>query len=203
MMSNLKKVIDAIEHTRRPVLLLEGRRTVAEEWQDKLRALGKHLAERLPSAIFRSGNAYGSDLLFAEGVASVDPTRLELIVPYGGHRKAHVPEGARVIELVGKLSDVVKEEIRGVSTEASPEARSLFKGRYSKGGRAKAKASYLMRDTLKVIGDPDRDLARAAAGIFYIDEDPMAGGTGHTIRVCQKVGVPWVSAREIITEFNL
>ena len=31
----------------------------------------------------------------------------------------------------------------------------------------------------------------ATVGIFYVNRaDPMKGGTGHTIRVCRKLGVP-------------
>ena len=35
------------------------------------------------------------------------------------------------------------------------------------------------------------ELAPPAAVFFYVDpEDAMAGGTGHTIRVCQQLAVP-------------
>ena len=34
-----------------------------------------------PSAIFRSGNAEGSDAVFADAVAEIDPSRLELVIP--------------------------------------------------------------------------------------------------------------------------
>ncbi|MFZ4396203.1 MAG: hypothetical protein ACOYOU_11325 [Kiritimatiellia bacterium] len=67
-----------------------------------------------------------------------------------------------------------------------------YEVRGSKGALG-AKAAYLLRDTLKVIGTPDLGLAPATVGIFYANEaDPLAGGTGHTIRVCRERGVPVV-----------
>lgn len=52
--------------------------------------------------------------------------------------------------------------------------------------RLRAKANYLLRDTLKVIGSEPASLpglARPAAALFRTNPDnPMTGGTGHTIR---------------------
>jgi hypothetical protein len=57
--------------------------------------------------------------------------------------------------------------------------------------RLRAKANYLIRDTTKVTGIPDAGYAPASFGIFYANlDDPMKGGTGHTIRVCQQQAVP-------------
>jgi len=43
----------------------------------------------------------------------------------------------------------------------------------------------------KVTGIPEAGFTKADFGIFYTNPtDPMKGGTGHTIRVCQKLGVP-------------
>ncbi len=39
--------------------------------------MGRLLVERLPGVFFRSGNAEGSDMAFAEGVTGVDPARME------------------------------------------------------------------------------------------------------------------------------
>ena len=68
------------------VVLLEGKREVSAEDQDRLRALGRMVAEGTKHMTFRSGNAEGSDHFFSEGVASVDPKRLQVITPYSGHR---------------------------------------------------------------------------------------------------------------------
>jgi len=53
------------------------------------------------------------------------------------------------------------------------------------------KLTYLLRDTLKVLGSSSLKLPPATCGIFYVNEsNPLAGGTGHTIRVCQTEHVP-------------
>jgi hypothetical protein len=42
---------------------------------------------------------------------------------------------------------------------------------------------------MKVVGH-SATFARPICGLFYVDlDDPLAGGTGHTIRVCQQEGV--------------
>lgn len=69
------------------IVLLEGKRDVAEADIVKLTALGKLLAENTRYIIFRSGNASGADEYFSEGVVSVDKSRLQVIAPYDGHRK--------------------------------------------------------------------------------------------------------------------
>ena len=58
-----------------------------------------------------------------------------------------------------------------------------------KKGTLAAKADYLLRDTMKVIGFSEV-FPKATAALFYVDLDsPMDGGTGHTIRVCQNAGI--------------
>ncbi len=70
-----------------PVILLEGTRIVPSSAEAALTALGRFLARQFPHARFRSGNAEGSDTLFARGVEAVDPARMELIIPTAGHRR--------------------------------------------------------------------------------------------------------------------
>lgn len=69
------------------IVLLEGKRKVPVAEREKLSALGKLLMQNTEKMIFRSGNAGGSDQLFFEGAASIDHTRLQVIVPYPTHRK--------------------------------------------------------------------------------------------------------------------
>ena len=64
-----------------PTILLEGSRTVADADKPKLIALGAKLTFAFPNAVFRSGNANGTDSLFAEGVLQVNPAQLELVLP--------------------------------------------------------------------------------------------------------------------------
>jgi hypothetical protein len=63
------------------IILLEGTRKLAESDAPKLIALAQQLATKYPRCIFRTGNATGSDEAFAKGIALVDPTRLEYVLP--------------------------------------------------------------------------------------------------------------------------
>ena len=71
----------------RPVILVEGTRDLPETEAETLAAFSAWLARSYPPAIFRTGNADGSDSAFARGVARVDPSQLVYVLPYGGHRK--------------------------------------------------------------------------------------------------------------------
>lgn len=47
-----------------------------------------------------------------------------------------------------------------------------------------------MRDVLKVVGAPSLGLPPANFAFFFANPaNPLAGGTGHTIRVCREMGV--------------
>ena len=70
------------------VVLLEGKGKVPVQDQYKLIAIGRYLASNTRHMSFRSGNAGGSDELFAPGVSAVDPGRMEVVTPYAGHRKS-------------------------------------------------------------------------------------------------------------------
>lgn len=173
-----------------PVILLEGRRSIPVSEQVLAVRLGRFLAVRYPNARFRSGNAEGSDAAFMEGVAMVDPSRLELVLPYAGHKKKSRVAGATYTspETLG----VVREQAMAEQTiRATPANRSLIEKR-GKGGALGAKAAYLIRDTMKVTGMTDGS-AKPVAALFWVDAaDPEAGGTGHTIRVCRQEAVPVV-----------
>jgi hypothetical protein len=182
----------SLQTVDRPVVLLEGKRDVPDAERASLVALAELLARRLPDVIFRSGNATGSDLAFAEGVARVDASRLELFVPYDTHRKAQRPAGSRASSLRSASPDVVKrvaEVTAGVSPTYQRLVTNYREGRSS--GRASGSAELLMRDTMKVLGDPVRGLKAADAGVFWASPDaPLSGGTGHTIQVCLSQNVP-------------
>jgi hypothetical protein len=76
--------------SKRPVILVEGIRDLPEQDAGLLTGFASWLAETYPHDIFRTENADGSDTAFARGVAAVDPTRLEYVLPYGGHKKHSV-----------------------------------------------------------------------------------------------------------------
>jgi hypothetical protein len=178
-----------LSKAERPVMLLEGTRELPEEDAAKLEAVGRWLAETFPQARFRTGNAEGSDAAFARGVAAVDPARLEYVLPYGGHRKKALATHSYQITLTD-LPKVAEARAARDTAEASPAYGSLLAKRETVPSVG-AKARYLLRDTLKVTGSPENGLPPATVGLFYVNAaDPMKGGTGHTIRVCCRRGVP-------------
>ena len=185
---NLKEFIENVAGHQQPVILLEGTRDVPEHDCQRLTDLGALLAREIPQAIFRSGNADGSDTFFARGVESVDPTRMQLVTPTAGHRKKNRHPENYVVPL-DDVSEVHEDKLAYHTNEATPANRAIIEKRNIV-PRLKAKARYLIRDTLKVLGDPENNLKPATAGIFYTKPDPMAGGTGHTIRVCEQHDVP-------------
>ena len=169
-----------------PVVLLEGTRSLGRESEPFVEAFAAQLAAQFPRAIFRSGNAPGSDQAFARGVASVDVARLEIVVPYTRHRLNERPDGARVLSLDDIADDA---ELGRLSLDASPLYEKLFASRAINASAAKVK--YLLRDTLKITGDSATDFAPATAGLFWVNPfKPQQGGTAHTLRVCEKKNLP-------------
>lgn len=148
----------------------------------RLETIGALLAHKFSGAVFRSGNAVGSDAAFARGVANVDSKRLELVVPYASHRRADRPQGARILALNEAQS---QQEIVQLTLRASSQYQWLA---VQNGPKSQAKFSYLLRDTLKVLGAPELGFTPATVGLFYVN-DPNKGGTARTLRVCRENGV--------------
>ena len=170
------------------VILLEGRRAIPADSYESAKALASFLAERFPKLHFRSGNAEGSDQAFSDGVAAIDSSRLQIIAPFASHRK-NVRYLDATYDSPETMSKVQDDEVAYKTTNASPKSKGLIANRGAK-GRLAAKAAYLIRDTMKVIGHSDT-FAKPICALFYVSpDDPMEGGTGHTIRVCQQEGVP-------------
>ena len=92
------------------VVLLEGRRAIPEEDATRATRLAAMLAEMFPRLRFRSGNAEGSDKAFSDGVARVDPERLQIVAPYSGHRKKFRYDGAQY-DSPESLSVVMEEQV--------------------------------------------------------------------------------------------
>ena len=86
----------------------------------------------------------------------------------------------------------VAPALQGFSRRRGGERQGAWgqsEGRSS--GRASGSAELLMRDTMKVLGDPVRGLKAADAGVFWASPtEPLSGGTGHTIQVCLSQNVP-------------
>ena len=144
-----------------------------------------------------SGNATGTDEAFAAGVAEVPGAKLELVLPTPGMGRSRRPASANCLA----LDDLPLEERHHLAREsfsASPENHRLFYLylRGQSGNPAYAKAQYLVRDALKVIGSPARKLAPANVALFFVNNNgPSSGGTAHTIRLCERHGVPVFTQR--------
>ena len=170
------------------VVLLEGRRLISPEDYEQATKLARHLATQFPRLRFRSGNAEGSDQAFSEGVAQVDASRLQVVAPYATHRKG-VRYTDALYDSPASMSKVQEDEVAYKTINATPKNRGLIEKRNAK-GRLAAKAAYLLRDTMKAIGHSVA-FPKPLCALFYVWlDDPMEGGTGHTIRVCHQEGVP-------------
>lgn len=179
-----------------PVVLLEGTRELPAVQAPYLTALAAHLARAFPQARFRTGNAKGSDEAFAAGVASVDATRLEFVLPYASHRSRQRPAESPATA-IDDISTAQIQEVVDATLAASPQYERLavnYRQRETH-PRQRATAQLILRDTLKVTGSDE--MSPPAVGIFYVHAaDPDRGGTGHTMRVCRTRGVPVINQFE-------
>ena len=178
--------------TENSIVLLEGKRNVLPEDQEKLFALGKLLATRTTKMIFRSGNADGSDQFFSDGVTAVDHKRLQVIVPYTGHRqktnKAYNTISLDDIKIASDREVVMQSKNNKKTEKLIDKFVAGDKNKFT------IKAAYIIRDTIKVIGTDE--IGAASFGIFYDDlENPMTGGTGHTMNVCEQNNIPLIDQR--------
>jgi hypothetical protein len=116
-------------------------------------------------------------------------------VPYATLRQKHVHSSARRIVLDALPAAALRPLVE-ISERASPQYSRILNYYLEKPGKNRAvmQAGYLLRDVLKVCGSMTGSVMPATAGIFYVNEaDPLAGGTGHTIRVCRVAKVPVIT----------
>jgi hypothetical protein len=174
------------------IVLLEGKRNVLNADKEKLKALGRLLATRTTRMTFRSGNAEGSDQLFSEGVTEADNKRLQVIIPYSGHRqktnKAYDTISLDEIKIAAEPELVYQSKSNKKMEKLIDQFVSGDKNRFT------IKAAYIIRDTIKAIGTDE--IKPASFGIFYDDLDnPMAGGTGHTMKICEQNNIPLIDQK--------
>ena len=152
------------------------------------------LVDALPGVTFRSGNAEGTNTIFAEAVTAICPERFEYVVPKESMARKRRHEKAYCIP-ANELKAAAEDRVVLYTNEASPGNERLIHAYTGDipNARLAAKGAYLFRDTLKVTGAQELGLLPATAALFYADPaDPFSGGTGHTIRVCLQQGVPFV-----------
>jgi len=174
------------------IVLLEGKREVADGDAESLTALGHLLAKLSRHIVFRSGNASGADYYFSLGVAEIDPSRLQIIKPYKSHRQS-----------MPVTDDAISLDTINIADEGEVIRQSRFNtktagliDRFVSGKRdwITLKAGYIIRDTIKVIGTSV--LAPATFAIFYDDlQNPETGGTGHTQNICRQNNVSYIDQR--------
>ena len=168
------------------VVLLEGKRIVKDTDRELLINLGKILAAETKFITFRSGNAEGADYCFTSGVASVDPARLQIIIPYTGHRsKYNLNYETIAVDNINVADDPLFIQQSKSNPKTAKHIDKYVAGDINK---ITIKSAYIIRDTVKVIGTSD--IKPASFGIFYDNPDkPESGGTGHTMRVCRMNGI--------------
>lgn len=175
------------------IILLEGKRNVAEDDKIKLYELGSLLVRNTQFMTFRSGNAAGADEYFFKGAATIDTSRIENILPYIDFNKR-----LNKFKFVS-LEDIdLSNEINII--EKSKENKKMIKliDQYLSGNinRLTLKASFIIRDTIKVTGTENQksNIHKATFGLFYDDlAIPKSGGTGHTMKVCEIENVPYIT----------
>lgn len=184
-----KEFLQQTDHPN-SIVLLEGKRNVAEADKEKLVALGKLLATHSKHLLFRSGNAEGADQFFSDGVTAVNHQRLQVITPYDKHRQktnhAYETISLDAINLVEEPEVVYQSKMNKKTEKLIDKYAAGNKDRFA------IKAAYIIRDTVKAIGTSQ--IAPATFGIFYDDlSNPMSGGTGHTMHVCQQNQIPIIN----------
>ncbi|WP_144277166.1 hypothetical protein [Chlorobium sp. KB01] len=183
-----------IKHFDKPnsIILLEGKRNVLDTDKEKLTALGKLLASKTKRMTFRSGNAEGSDQLFSDGVVEVDNKRLQVITPYSGHREK-TNQAYETISL-DNINIAAEPEVVHQSKSNKKTEKLIDKFVSGDKNRYTVKAAYIIRDTIKAIGTDE--IKPATFGIFYDDlTNPMSGGTGHTMNVCEQNNIPIIDQK--------
>ena len=173
------------------IILLEGKRKVLPEDAPLLVALGELLCRKMKHATFRSGNAPGSDELFAQGVSKIDPKRMEVILPYSGHRKKS--NYGYETHALDEITLASEPEVTYHTKSTPGKARLVDEFIAGNSNSLTIKSAYLLRDTVKVIGTRS-GIPKATFALFYDDlKNPGKGGTGHTMAVCRNNQVPFVN----------
>jgi hypothetical protein len=174
------------------IILFGGKRDVPPSDERTIIQLGILLASSSKRMLFRSGNAGGSDELFSKGVSEISNARLQVITPYEGHRaKNNVAYDTISLDQVNIVAepDVVGYSLRNQSSKSGVKS-------YVQGNRDRyaMKGAYIIRDTVMVIGA--NGIPKANFALFYDDlENPMTGGTGHTMDVCGAAGIPSIDQK--------
>lgn len=168
------------------VIVLAGKRKVLPADEDSIFNLGQLLAKSTKHARFRSGNAEGADELFTRGFCRVSPERMEVVIPYTGHRKNFNVAGTTYS--LDKVDLNIEKKLVTKAKEVSTSKNSIEQFFLKENRKMAENGRYFLRDTMMVLGT--KEIKKADFAIFYDDlRNPKLGGTGHTIQICEKNGV--------------
>ena len=96
MLQDMKELIHQIKNTKNAVVLLEGTRNLPKTKEPSLISFAEQLALGCPDVKFRTGNASGTDEAFAQGIANINPSLLEYVIPYKTMRKSKLHKKAQI-----------------------------------------------------------------------------------------------------------
>ena len=198
--TNFQDFKAVVSLTPQPIILLEGTRKLSKVSDAvNIAKVGKLLSEQFPTAIFRTGNATGTDFYFSEGIEKYPNRILQKVIPYTGHRVKHAKPSQNTFSLSSISADEL-HYLTEVSSNANKLLRRLFDYNFqnpSLTNKSTIRAKYLLRDTVKVIGSRGLGLAPATFALLYVNENaPFVGGTGHTLQVCLKRQTPVITQQD-------
>lgn len=169
------------------IILFGGKRAVRDNDYALITSLGRLLGSTAKHIQFRSGNALGADELFSKGLIEQAPTRLQVIVPFSGHRAAkNLAYDTISLDQINLASE---PEVAYHSLKNQKTTSLVNEYLVGKRNNLAMKGSYIIRDTVMVIGA--QGVARVHCALFYDDlQNPKTGGTGHTMNVCKNNDIP-------------
>jgi hypothetical protein len=169
------------------IILFSGKRKVLEKDKQMIFDFGQKICSKTKHIIFRTGNADGADLYFGMGVASIDPSRLQTILPYKGHRKKQNQSNYQIS--LDEIDLLNEPELIYYSKKNKKTEKIIDKYLNGEENKYVIKAAYIIRDTLMVLGNKN---VKATSFAFFYDDllQPRLGGTGHTINICEQNSIP-------------
>jgi hypothetical protein len=115
-----------------------------------------------------------------------------VITPYAEHRQK-TNQASETISL-DEINIAAEPKVIVQSKQNKATERLIDQFVSGDKNRLTIKAAYIIRDTIKAIGTTD--ILPATFGIFYDDlKNPMTGGTGHTMNVCEQNNIPIIDQK--------
>lgn len=122
-----------------------------------------------------SGNAQGMDQAFAFGAGQIDPKRVMLYLPWASYEVSNIAPGNMVMRSPISQWEELAAKTHPYFYRSTPPMQNIFK-----------------RNVGIVIG--------SGAVIAYADPNKSnGGGTGHSIRIANALGIPVINLQDIDT----